>query len=365
MKFELRKDFREIFLGNTALLDVRAPVEFKKGAFPNAVNMPLLNDQEREQVGITYKQQGGEAAVQLGHQLVHGNIKEQRIAEWLAFTRRHPEGLLYCFRGGQRSQIVQRWLTDAGVHIPRIEGGYKAMRQFLIHQIDALTISQKLILVGGRTGTGKTEVVNAAENSLDLEALAHHRGSAFGRRAEEQPTPINFENQLAIEWMKLEEQGARGLVLEDEGRTIGRCALPQSLWDAFQRSPIVLLEDTLERRVERIRRDYIESNLQEFLQLDAERGFRNFSDHLLASLDRIHNRLGGKAHAEVRKTMQDALGRQRQGDNLGHNAWIQRLLKDYYDPMYDYQLESKQDRITFRGDSAAVLGYLKQLGVPK
>ena len=100
-------DYRDIFLNDRPLMDVRAPVEFLKGAFPQALNRPLMNDIERQKVGTCYKQQGQDAAIALGHQLVGGTVKAERIAAWAEFARANPDGYLYCFRGGLRSQITQ------------------------------------------------------------------------------------------------------------------------------------------------------------------------------------------------------------------------------------------------------------------
>ena len=126
-------DFRHIFLNDVPMMDVRAPVEFGQGAFPGVVNHPLMNDDERQQVGTCYKQKGQDAAIALGHQLVSGATKQQRIEAWAGFAQAQPQGVLYCFRGGLRSQIVQQWLkSEAGIDYPRVIGGYKALRSFLI-----------------------------------------------------------------------------------------------------------------------------------------------------------------------------------------------------------------------------------------
>ena len=125
-------DFRHIFLNDVPMMDVRAPIEFAQGAFPGVVNLPLMNNEERQKVGTCYKQRGQEAAIALGHSLVSGETKNGRIAAWAAFAKAHPKGVLYCFRGGLRSQITQQWLqSEAGMAYPRVIGGYKAMRTFL------------------------------------------------------------------------------------------------------------------------------------------------------------------------------------------------------------------------------------------
>lgn len=125
-------DYPRIFLQDVPLIDVRAPIEFQQGAFARAVNLPLMIDSERQAVGTCYKQHGQQAALALGHRLVNGKLREQRTAAWLAACAERPAGYIYCFRGGLRSQLVQQWLHEAGVDYPRITGGYKALRNYLL-----------------------------------------------------------------------------------------------------------------------------------------------------------------------------------------------------------------------------------------
>ena len=187
---EQRSDLLNIFLSNTPLLDVRAPVEFAQGAFPGAVNLPLMNDEERHEVGIRYKEAGQQSAIELGHSLVSGRLKDRRIQSWVEFANAHPDGVLYCFRGGLRSRITQQWLHEAGVDYPRITGGYKAMRRFLIDAIERLSQQARFVIVGGMTGSGKTDVIAALTHAIDLEGLAHHRGSSFGGHPDHQPCEL-------------------------------------------------------------------------------------------------------------------------------------------------------------------------------
>lgn len=159
-------DYRDIFLNDRPMMDTRAPIEFIKGAFPGVVNLPLMTDSERQRVGTCYKQQGQQAAIVLGHQLVSGEIKAERIQAWAEFAKTHPDGVLYCFRGGLRSQIVQQWLKDeAGIDYPRVGGGYKAMRSFLLDTVEQAVAQCDLVLLGGMTGTGKTEALAQLSNS--------------------------------------------------------------------------------------------------------------------------------------------------------------------------------------------------------
>ncbi|WP_325985842.1 tRNA 2-selenouridine(34) synthase MnmH [Pseudomonas protegens] len=354
-------DYREIFLNDRPMMDTRAPIEFTKGAFPGVLNLPLMTDQERQRVGTCYKQQGQQAAIVLGHQLVSGAIKEQRIQAWADFARAHPDGLLYCFRGGLRSQIVQQWLREAGIDYPRVGGGYKAMRSFLLDTTEQALQQCDFVLLGGMTGTGKTQVLGQLDNALDLEGHANHRGSSFGRRATGQPSNIDFENRLAVDLLKKRERGVQSFVLEDENRMIGSCALPLPLYQSMQGLPMVWLEDRLDSRVQRILDDYVVNLSAEFVAVHGEEGFALFAERLLESLNKIHKRLGGERHQRLFLLMEAALAEQaRSGDVERHRAWIEGLLGEYYDPMYAYQRESKGARIEFSGEHGVVLDYLRQ-----
>lgn len=355
-------DYRDIFLNDRPMMDTRAPVEFLKGAFPGVVNLPLMTDIERQRVGTCYKQQGQQAAIVLGHQLVSGETKAQRIQAWSEFAQAHPDGLLYCFRGGLRSQIVQQWLKDeAGIEYPRVGGGYKAMRTFLLGTIDQAVAQCDLVLLGGMTGTGKTEVLTQLANGLDLEGYANHRGSSFGKRATGQPSNIDFENLLAVDVLKKRAAGIEQFVLEDESRMVGSCALPLPLYQRMQQVPMVWLEDRLERRVERILRDYVINLCAEFVEVHGDEGFSLFGERLLASLDNIHKRLGGDRHRRLLGIMEAALAEQAASGTVDlHRAWIEGLLREYYDPMYVFQREKKGGRIEFVGAQAAVLDYLRE-----
>jgi tRNA 2-selenouridine synthase len=231
----------ELFLKDTPLIDVRAPVEFVVGSLPGAINLPIMNNEERAMVGTTYKKSGREQAMAQGHELVSGEIKEQRLTLWAEQIQKQPETVIYCFRGGLRSQITQRWLGERGIKRPLIEGGYKKARQFLRDEIDQFSRQSSMLILSGPTGSAKTNLLKKSNYpNVDLEALASHRGSAFGAMATPQPSQIDFENTLAVTLMKL---GKKQVLVEDESRLIGRCAIPESFFrkDAG-------LRDTLCRR---------------------------------------------------------------------------------------------------------------------
>jgi tRNA 2-selenouridine synthase len=357
-------DYLSLFLNDVPLMDVRAPTEFARGRFPLAENAPLMNDDERHRVGVCYKEKGQAKAIELGHQLVSGDIKAQRIEAWKRFVARHPDGYLYCFRGGLRSSISQQWLRESGIDYPKVLGGYKALRRFLIDSLEARVRDGDFRILSGRTGTGKTRVLRRLPNPVDLEALANHRGSSFGRQVTPQPTQIDFENGLAVALLKAHHLAYGPVYLEDESRLIGRCALPEPLRVRMAEAPLLILEQPLPERVALIRQDYVEDMHAAYLARDGETaGWLNFRDYLLSAIDRIRRRLGGERHQRLRQLMAQALARQEAtGEVTGHDAWITALLQDYYDPMYDYQLSQKGGRILVRGGPEAILEFVHRAG---
>lgn len=355
-------DYRELFLGERALMDVRAPVEFAKGSVPGAVNLPLMDDSQREQVGLCYKQQGQEAALALGHQFVSGQIKAARLQAWVDFAAAHPDGGLYCLRGGLRSGIAQQWLKhDAGIDYPRVMGGYKAMRGFLLEIVAQAVAQCDFVVIGGMTGAGKTDVILRLDHGLDLEGLANHRGSSFGKRVTEQPSVSDFEHRLALALLKKCHQGQTQFVVEDESRLIGRCALPLALYQGMQAYPMVWLEASFESRVERILRDYVTVLSAQYLTLHGAAGTALYETHLLTGMHNIRQRLGGARHQCLVAMLQAALAEQaRSGEVQLHRLWIALLLREYYDPIYVHQRHSKATRIVFSGDQDAVVNYLRR-----
>lgn len=324
-------------------IDLRAPEEFASGAVPGAVNLPLLLDDERHQVGLAYKNNGQAAAIALGESLVSGQIREERMSAWQDFARANPDARLYCWRGGLRSQTVQTWLAETGVHLERVPGGFKALRSRCLELLEAAPRSKPWLVLGGRTGSAKTVVLNRVHGSIDLEGLANHRGSAFGAASSPQPPPIAFENALAVAWLRHDHPY---LLLEDESRTIGRLALPPDWHATMQTAPVVILEAALESRARHIAGEYVAQPLAAGLTED------ELQQNLQNALDRIQRRLGGLRHKEVSTLLT-------RGFETGvHEPWIERLLSWYYDPMYDYQLSAKETRVRFRGEAQEVEQFL-------
>ena len=350
--------FDDLLLEQRPMFDVRAPVEFNKGAFPLVLNLPLMNDDERQQIGTCYKEQGQDAAIALGHQLVNGTTKDQRVAQWHGFASRHPNAVLYCFRGGLRSKVSQQWLAEAGIAVPYVEGGYKALRSHLIERLDQLVGNLPAFVLSGRTGTGKTEILPLFDRTIDLEGIAKHRGSSFGKYIEEQPSQINFESNLAIALMQLNRDSQKPIIYEDESRLVGCRLLPDSLQAKLKTSPIMVLNDDFEARIERIFGEYVVKATAAWEQelADPQQALLAFGDSLLQSMFRIRKRLGNESHTHLVKLLEKALHLQSVKHSLtDHKHWISYLLTHYYDPMYDYQLSLKQDRVVTQGTSSELV----------
>ncbi|WP_444942946.1 tRNA 2-selenouridine(34) synthase MnmH [Microbulbifer sp. ZKSA006] len=350
-------NFTKLFLEDTPLLDIRAPVEFNRGAFPLAENYPLLDNRQRELIGTRYKSDGQQAAIELGWELASEEVLAARLSAWKKFIDQFPSGYLYCFRGGLRSRMAQKLLRAEGLDYPMVTGGYKAMRSFLLAELETQCQSLAFVVVAGHTGSGKTALLNRVQRSVDLEGIAKHRGSSFGRTDSEQPSQIDFENQLSIDLLKLSQQSGP-VAIEDESRLIGRCALPPTLQAAMQSAPRVLVEEPLEARAQRIVRDYISDGLKRFSgseKLPAQ----SLGEELHFNLNKIRKRLGGLRYKQLDEALTSANRELQQHNNSeAYIPVVIALLRDYYDGSYDYLMKKSEHKILFRGSHAEVQQWL-------
>lgn len=352
------KDFLNIFLNDIPMLDVRAPVEFLKGAFPNSHNVPLLDDDQRQAIGTMYKQKGQDSAITLGNKLATPQIKHARLEQWLKFTKENPDAYLYCFRGGLRSKVTQTWLKESGIDYPFIEGGYKAMRTFLIEELDKSLNTMPMVLVSGRTASGKTHFLHKLKHQVDLEGIANHRGSSFGALVTPQPSQINFENQISIDLLKHRHTHNSPVFMEDEGRLIGQLALtPNMLKTMTEKYPIIVLQTPIIERVKLGVKDYITDLYPLYKDAHGEAAHSIFSEKILHNLSRIQKRLGGERYKILQGQFVEALEALEKGDDSGFTAPIETLLTKYYDPMYDYQLSKRQGRVLIRAEQEELLAW--------
>ena len=337
------------------LLDVRAPVEYARGAMPFSVNEPILANSERHLVGVRYREAGQAAAVALGHELTD-EVMPERVARWRAVCEAGPTAVT-CWRGGLRSELATEFIGLRNVR--RVAGGYKALRAHVTNASEHLIPTLPTLVIAGLTGTGKTDLLKDVARArvdalaLDLEAEANHRGSAFGGLGP-QPSQATFENSLGA---KLALSKARWLVLEDESRNVGERQVPDALFYAVETSPLVLVEEPLEERTKNIHRDYV-------LRPSELEGIEQVRASLASRLLRLKKRLGGPATARGVAALNEAARSGAWGEPEAHRAWIAPLLTDYYDPLYRKSLDRMNRRVLFRGAREECTAWLTQHPLP-
>lgn len=328
-------------------IDLRSEKEYDKGTIPNSVNIPILQNQEFERVGKEYKLHGQDAAIDLGLRLVSGNIKESRIIDWENHINLNQGCSIFCYRGGLRSKLAQEWLLEKKIIVDRISGGYKKVRNKILEQYSENGYDDKQwYILGGLTGSGKTVLLNKFQQAIDIEAIANHRGSAFGNTNTEQPSCANFENTLAFYYLNSK---CSNILLEDESKTIGRATLPKTWYDKMQTSDLIVMDINMEERIHNIVNEYITLALDQITKPSLLR------DHYLRALQRIQRRLGDVLYKKIRALVEDAFV---ENSIEKHEDWIHNLLNYYYDPMYNHKLDLRKEYIVHRGNYESCFDYI-------
>jgi tRNA 2-selenouridine synthase len=291
------------------LVDARSEGEFAQSHIPGAINIPILNNAERIQVGTLYKQAGPEKATLKGFELVGPRFHLIQREALRNFPNKKV--MLYCWRGGMRSQILSWLLTQVGFEVYRLAGGYKTYRTFTFNEVRK---PYPLLVLGGKTGAAKTVLLQKlkerGEQVVDLEGLANHKGSSFGAIGlPGQPTVEQFENLLAEQLRKIPPD--RAIWVENESRRIGRIILPDPFFLQMTQSPRIEIEKTDTERIAHIAREY--AGLDQVELTDA--------------VLRLQKRLGGDRTNQAVEAIQANQP----------EIWIPILLQ-YYDKTYSYDL---------------------------
>jgi tRNA 2-selenouridine synthase len=296
------------------MLDVRSPSEFLQGHIPQSHSFPLFSDDERAQIGTVYKKQSRQEAVELGLWLVQPKLDDLFTKLLSLLTSR---GKVLCWRGGMRSGFVARLIELQGFPIATLQGGYKAYRRWTLQKL--ATVSFPLLyILGGLTGSNKTAILQAlqerGEQVLDLEALANHRGSAFGGIGlGSQPTQEQFENDLAMTIAKLDP--SKPIWIEDESRLIGQRHLPKTLYESMIQAPLLYIHRPLTDRLKILLAQYGHAP----------------KIQLLEAVGCIAKRLGSELTKEIRFFI----------ENEQYEQAFEKLLV-YYDKTYQYNIEKRQ-----------------------
>jgi tRNA 2-selenouridine synthase len=305
------------------VIDTRTPSEYSQGHIPGAVNIPLFSDQERKEVGTAYKQVNKEAAMYLGLEFAGKKLVEL-AREGMRKAGKEKTLLVHCWRGGMRSKSIAWLFETMGINCFLLEGGYKSYRRHVREEFEK---DLNLIVVGGRTGSGKTDILahleQKGEQVIDLEGLACHKGSAFGALGEDpQPTTEQFENNLCQKLSGIDRQ--KKIWVEDESRNVGRCVVPVELYNRMKESRILFLDVSRESRAMHLVRHYAGYGKEE----------------LKACVLKISKRLGGDRTKEA----VDAVDR----DDFYNTAMI---TLEYYDKAYMFSLaKNHKDYEVIRAD---------------
>ena len=246
-----------VSIRSSIIIDVRSPAEFEHAHIPHALNLPLFDNEQRAMIGTTYKKQSREAAIKAGLPLFGTKMLPmiETVEAWIKDRQKEndltkPTIYVHCWRGGMRSAAVA-WLLDLyGYKVVQLTGGYKAYRNWVLEQF---TISYSLKVLGGYTGSGKTEVLHALQNKnypvIDLEGLANHKGSAYGAIEQlPQPSQEMFENILAEKLLEVNKK-QKSIWIEDESQRIGTVLIPTPLFHLMRSSPCYFLTIPFEQRL--------------------------------------------------------------------------------------------------------------------
>ncbi len=298
------------------LVDVRSEGEFESGHIPAAINIPLLNNAERIEVGTDYKQKGQAEAIRTGFRLVGPRLID--IIDQAKNVAEHNELIVHCWRGGMRSSNFCQFAGMAGIKTHQLKGGYKTYRQAALQAFKA---PFNFVVLAGSTGSGKTEVLNAlsdaGEQVIDLEKLARHKGSVFGGLMQPpQPTTEQFQNELFETIVMLDP--ARRIWIEDESVAVGKIFLPSDFWKTMGLSPVIELQVEKDVRIDRLVKEYGLADKGQFLE----------------AMTGIIKRLGPQ-HFKAAK------------EKLFENdmAIVMEILLTYYDKAYRNGLDKKINRV--------------------
>ena len=269
------------------IIDVRSPSEYRKGHIPGAVNIPLFSDAERAKVGTLYKRVGQEQAITLGHKLA--DPKVEFFLEQVSQLDVDKGVLVHCWRGGMRSAKFAALLRKEGYVAHALREGYKAFRNFLLNSFEGTV---DLYVLGGKTGSGKTDMLKAmrqlGEQVVDLEAIANHKGSAFGALGQnQQPSVEQFENDLYWQWRNLDLN--KRIWVEDESHHIGSVLIPMGLFSQMREARVVFVEVPTEIRAQRLVREYA--------HFDKEK--------LAYAIGKIRKRLGDQNTTEALRALEE------------------------------------------------------------
>ncbi|MCR8745094.1 tRNA 2-selenouridine(34) synthase MnmH [Romboutsia lituseburensis] len=307
-------------LENVIFIDVRTESEYEEDNILNSFSMPLFKDNEHNEVGTIYKMQGKHEAIEIGFDYVSYKLKDI-YRETNRLAKEYDNIVVYCARGGMRSGSVVNLLDSLGVNVYKLEGGYKAYRNFVLDYLKNIMDSKQFIVVHGLTGAGKTDLLKMLEQGkidiIDLEGIAKNSGSTFGFITFDQkpPSQKSFESQI---FENLYFSKTDYIFIESESKRVGHVCVPNEIYEGIIRDGYhLLLECSLENRVKRLCRDYIYGKDEENIQV------------LKDCISKFRKRLGNKTVDEYINLL----------DEGKYEELVEKYLVEYYDPLYMHSVE--------------------------
>lgn len=314
-------EFREALIDTHFLVDVRTPLEFAEDHLPGAINVPLLDNDERVEIGILYKQQGPHQARRRGLEMTASRFPA--LVKEIADKAGSLPILVYCWRGGLRSKTVTSILDLSGIPAVQLRGGYKAYRAHVTDYFEDFRPNGPLVVLHGLTGSGKTAFLHALPDKhstiIDLEGLANHRGSAFGALGLSQTLSQKYFESTLWNALRQTPQG-KPIVLEGESRRIGKISLPGNLYEVMATSRKIWCKTSLETRINRLIHEY---------------GREEYRDEMAVALLRIRKKLGGEKYDEIAGYL----------ETWELRLFMKGLLENYYDKVYYKTRNWKEDRV--------------------
>lgn len=315
------------------ILDVRSPAEYSQGHIPGAISLPLFTNEERATVGTVYKTIGKNQAIELGFQLTG-----PKLVDFIKLAREYTKGQtakVLCWRGGMRSSSMAWLLNTAGIKSVTLNSGYKVFRRWVL---EGLSLPRQLKVIGGFSGSGKTSILQElrkkGQQVLDLEAIAHHRGSSFGMIGmPQQPSNEQFENQIAVQWASFNEN--QPVWVEDESRLIGKCYIPNPIFFQMKAAPLFLIERPLEERLQILYDHYGQSDPKELIQAS----------------QRLTKQLGAVRTKQIIEYI-----------STGHIHEAIKAMLEYYDATYIYSLKKRtRPTISIEKNGLSTIGWTELL----
>ncbi|MEC1714625.1 tRNA 2-selenouridine(34) synthase MnmH [Schinkia azotoformans] len=307
-------------------IDVRSPGEYEEFHIPNAISVPLFSNEERAQVGTTYKQIGQGKAIELGVQIFSKKLPEYyQTFKNIANDNKHKNIIVYCWRGGMRSGTVVSFLGTLKLPLIQLVGGIRSYRKLVQAELEYFsTIEKQYIVLEGNTGTHKTDILEALQKEnypvLDLEGLAGHRGSTFGGIGLQPKSQKEFERDLVLRLREL--QDSPYCIIEAESKRVGRIILPDFILKGKDAGVRIHIHSPIESRIKAICDTY---------------QFENYHDEFIHAIEILKKRMKPNLYNQITESF----------NNRQYELFVKLILEEYYDPKYTFAADQYETPVRF------------------